>query len=94
MSETFRFTAAACGLAQNIYYARAVAQEVVVKDWQALSGDDKARYVAEAAEILRARPLAPREPSPLFDAFVGITRAHAANVIARIDEAHPWGEPL
>jgi hypothetical protein len=89
---TFQFNAAACGLAQQIYYSRALAFDVVPKDWHALTTAERDSYIDEAAEVLRAKQLAPREVPPLFDAFVGITRAHAAKVTHRITPAAPYGE--
>lgn len=92
MNELFRFNAIACELAKSIYWARALAQEVVAKDWAALSGGMRQRFVEEAAEILTAKRLMDAQPSPLFTACAAIAGAQPGRVIGRIDEQAPWGE--
>lgn len=72
--------------------ARALAQEVVAKDWEALSGGMRQRFVDEAAEILTAKRLMDAEPSPLFRACAAIAGAQPGRVIGRIDEQTSWGE--
>lgn len=92
MNELFRFNAIACELAKSIYWARALAQEVVAKDWEALSGGMRQRFVDEAAEILTKKRLMDAQPSPLLTAFADLTRTHAGRVIGHINEQTPWGE--
>lgn len=92
-SESFRFTAAACHLAQCVYYARCEAYGHLVPDgkhWDALDYATRSIYITQASDMLKAhRPI--EAPSPLFQAFAGITRAHAAKVVGRISEREPYG---
>lgn len=91
MSESVRFTAAACLLAKEIYYARSEAFDLEPPMWDTLSTDQKALYITQASDILKAnRP--PETTSVLFQLGAGLARAHAAKVIGRIDPLTPWGE--
>lgn len=94
MTETIQFTAMACELAKTIYYGRALTQDVVARDWEALPYAARDFYIQEAAHILKAVKLLPATSSPLMDAFVGITRHHAAKVTHRITPQAPYGEEI
>lgn len=89
MSESVRFTAYACLLAQAIYFARAEAYDLRGPHWEALDAKTRALYITQAADILTAnRPISPE--LPIRTAFVTVER-QPAKVIATITPTEPWG---
>lgn len=88
--ESVRLTAAACLLAKSIYYARSEAYELDAPMWDGLNGVQQALYVTQAADILKANRPTDVQPSA-FDAFAGLTRAHAAKVVGVITPEAPYG---
>lgn len=90
---TIRFTAAACLLAQAIYFGRAEAFLLDVPHWDALDPGTRALYIDQAADILKANRPADvlGASSPLFDAMAGITRRHASKVVGAISPSEPYG---
>lgn len=82
MSESIKFTAAACLLAKAIYYARSEAFDLDVVHWDALDHTSKRLYVGQAQEVLNAnRPIG---KSSLLGTFAAVTRQHAAKVVGTI----------
>lgn len=80
--------AAACRLAQALYQADVDASRRVAKAWHALDYQTRHAYVDRAVILLETPKVIPFTP-----------RGHVsfpqqpAQVVARISEAAPWGEP-
>lgn len=60
MSESIRFTAAACALAQAIYYSRAEAFALYPSPWESLPRTEMDTWILRAAELLRTIQPTPR----------------------------------
>lgn len=75
MSATIAYTAAACALAQSIYYDRIAAFGLVDQPWPDLEPNEKARYVTRATELLES--LRPTTTTDYFELAARLARANA-----------------
>ena len=85
LTVSLAFNAAACKLAEMLWYARATAYDLDVRLWSALDHPTRVLYVDQAQQILHAnRPVPASQASPLFESVAEVARLQAAHIIGRI----------
>jgi len=87
-----RLNAAACTLAQAIWYARAEGYGVAVRPWDDLEPTLRRQYVEHAEDVLEAVRPVPTARRDYFGLASALARTQAANVVGRITPDEPWGE--